>query len=752
MILPFSKMKCFESEELFSNVLSIRSIVKSLDQVLKTRHNDCEFLELSDYVSEVSSLNGQLCAGLNIRDAFDLFEYENGKFVLSAGKIPNSLYSFDLSIDGSTLPENAYDNVLENLQSISSVNLSVAGLASGFNSAFKNCKRLEKANLWIDEKQLLSDETFLSSGFAGCNSLKVISCCNESISANDTIFSSNEELKTTVNKLFGKNKSAYPLSAKLSFIDSGFNLSNAVAYDLDNYCVLSSEKNRILLSTSENVAETVVPNEWYYYKTNGIRKINSFSGKHGNQELTAVSFKQQQTDISVLRDSFLGNDNIVLVSADNLDDWLFKIVFANEYANPMFYSRSLYVDGDEVKELSIINEELKDIGDYKFVNGDNISSVFLNTSRITDKTFFNCSNIRTLSCESFYDIEKLRANNDLSRLTALYFNDNVADNACLSDLISLQTIRSKKRNAGYYYFSDYQFANCKSLIAPPFYLNEETGEYIEFTKELKPHLFDGCYSIDFQTTDENAFNVSEYAFNECSSMTHFPKAYAKNVGACAFKECEALTSIAFSATQTIGEEAFSGCKSLKTIDLSNTEVSKIEKETFKDCIALETIVLPNGIKSIEERAFANCVSLRSIEIPCKNDSSVLIAPDAFAGDVSLSVVFSERTLEELKSMPGYPWGLTDDSIFTDKTVVGDFVFVKDVLTRPSNAGVNKAELDIPSSYICTGQDDDVIEIDELENYFSGNTFLVTDSVSSLTVLADPNENGELSAWEILDEQ
>ena len=41
----------------------------------------------------------------------------------------------------------------------------------------------------------------------------------------------------------------------------------------------------------------------------------------------------------------------------------------------------------------------------------------------------------------------------------------------------------------------------------------------------------------------------------------------------------------------------------------------MKKQCFFGCSALETVKLPEGLKSIEERAFAECTSLREIDLP-----------------------------------------------------------------------------------------------------------------------------------------
>lgn len=72
----------------------------------------------------------------------------------------------------------------------------------------------------------------------------------------------------------------------------------------------------------------------------------------------------------------------------------------------------------------------------------------------------------------------------------------------------------------------------------------------------------------------------------------------------AFQWCSDLEEIVFSKKlTTIGPFAFSTNKALRSVDLSNTKVKSIRKKCFIACENLETIKLPETVKSIEDSAF-----------------------------------------------------------------------------------------------------------------------------------------------------
>ena len=109
----------------------------------------------------------------------------------------------------------------------------------------------------------------------------------------------------------------------------------------------------------------------------------------------------------------------------------------------------------------------------------------------------------------------------------------------------------------------------------------------------------------------------------------------------------------------IGFGAFFDCKSLKEITISNN-VLKIGRETFSWCTLLTSITIPNSVTSIGSYAFSDCDSLKSITIP---NSVIDIGYNVFHNCTSLNeVIFKGKTLDEVKHMENYPFGIEDESI------------------------------------------------------------------------------------------
>lgn len=109
----------------------------------------------------------------------------------------------------------------------------------------------------------------------------------------------------------------------------------------------------------------------------------------------------------------------------------------------------------------------------------------------------------------------------------------------------------------------------------------------------------------------------------------------------AFRNCVNLEKIVFpSSLEILESRAFQGCTRLteaSTEDGRGKEPSiiSIENAVFKDCVALEDVVLPESLHNLGVSAFENCRSLKYIDIPRKIER---IDSLSFAGCKSLERV------------------------------------------------------------------------------------------------------------------
>ena len=133
-----------------------------------------------------------------------------------------------------------------------------------------------------------------------------------------------------------------------------------------------------------------------------------------------------------------------------------------------------------------------------------------------------------------------------------------------------------------------------------------------------------------------------------------------HIGRRAFSCCVSLTSITIpDSVKHIGFGAFSYCESLKEITIPDS-VTSIASSTFWNCISLTSITIPDSIIDISNYGFCDCKSIKSITIP---NNVTSIGYNTFSGCESLKgVIFKGKTLDEVKQMQYYPFGIKDERI------------------------------------------------------------------------------------------
>ena len=118
-----------------------------------------------------------------------------------------------------------------------------------------------------------------------------------------------------------------------------------------------------------------------------------------------------------------------------------------------------------------------------------------------------------------------------------------------------------------------------------------------------------------------------------------------------------------SKVKSINDWAFDGCTSLTSIEISDS-VESIGDGAFYDCTSLTSIKIPDSVKNIRDAIFIGCTSLTSIKIP---NSIEWIGCWAFYNCASLKeLVFEGKTIDQVKAMKNYPWGIKDESFIKYK--------------------------------------------------------------------------------------
>lgn len=193
------------------------------------------------------------------------------------------------------------------------------------------------------------------------------------------------------------------------------------------------------------------------------------------------------------------------------------------------------------------------------------------------------------------------------------------------------------------------FVMILSINSNTFAIGKALGAFDDYSKE---HLVieDGTIRIE----------ANAYADNKELKSVTIPES-VKEIGEGAFKNCINLADVKFNSDDLVCDAtAFDNTKWASSQEDfiiigrvlvryvgNNTNVRipgkviKIGDRAFLDYIALEEVILPEGLEEIGSKAFSSCEKLESVEIP-KNTSK--IAEDAFNENTKV-ISYSQKALK-----------------------------------------------------------------------------------------------------------
>ena len=314
-------------------------------------------------------------------------------------------------------------------------------------------------------------------------------------------------------------------------------------------------------------------------------------------------------------------------------DWC-GISFGDDEANPLYYAKHLYIDGEEVKDL-VIPSGVTAINNYAFYNCGGLTSVTLpeGVTSIGHSAFLSCSALTSIILpESLTSIEDY----------AFYNCDKLDEVYNKSDL----TITARSNNNGYVaYYANNVYNNVKTV-----------GNYI-FT------VVGGTAELITYTGDETSLTLP----SDCEG-----KDYKINYKA--FYGCDALTSITIpEGVTSIGHSAFDGCSALTSITSKNTTPPTIGgKYTFDDVDKSIPVYVPKSSVDAYKGAeywkdFTNIIGAYFVDVIAEN------------GTVEGARAYVENNEATLTATPneGYKFVQWSDGV-TDNTrtvvVVSDTTF------------------------------------------------------------------------------
>lgn len=125
---------------------------------------------------------------------------------------------------------------------------------------------------------------------------------------------------------------------------------------------------------------------------------------------------------------------------------------------------------------------------------------------------------------------------------------------------------------------------------------------------------------------------------------------------------------------TLNQRTFRALTTLTWVEGPNVE--GIGSSTFQGCTKLAHVSFPK-LKTLGSNAFSTCSLLTSITLP---PSITSISSTSFFGSSAIAT-FQEKTLTEVQSMSGYPFGFQAANIRADKTATQNWVEGKNYATQ-----------------------------------------------------------------------
>ena len=480
-------------------------------------------------------------------------------------------------------------------------------------------------NVVIPEKVVYEEETYTvtsigESAFENCNSLTSVTIPNSVTSIRGSAFKNCYSLTsvTIPNSVTYIGKEAFIGCNSLKTLI--WNAKNCADFD-------KSYQNRTFPTSITSVVfgDSVehIPCYLLYYFPN-------YNDLQTSSKITSITIPKSVTSIG--EGAFYCCSNLTSVNISDITSW-YNIDFQSKNSNPLCYAKNLYLNGEKVTDL-IILEGIDSIKNYAFCGGECITSLTIPNSvtYIGRSAFEDCNSLSSINIPNSVTYIGESAFSKCSSLTSIEMPNSVTSIGewAFNDCNTLLNVNISDMTA----WCNINFANWYSNPARNLYLNGE-----KITNLIIP---------------EGVDSIKDYAFYNCNSLTSvtIPNSVTY-IGESAFEDCEFLTSVTIPNSVTyIGERAFEDCNSLSSItwnvknyphscDVFPTSITSftfgdnvehIPDYLCQDMSKLTSITIGNNVTSIGKWAFENCNNLRTIQI---GESIKTIEKGAFAGCTAL---------------------------------------------------------------------------------------------------------------------
>ena len=449
---------------------------------------------------------------------------------------------------------------------------------------------------------------------------------------------------------------------------------------------------------------------------NGVTRIDedTFSDC---RSLTSIFIPSSVTYIDC--GAFRNCSSLTSVHISDLAAWC-KISFFCMYANPLTYADHLFLNGEEIKNLTIPSN-VTSIGDQAFFGCSGLTSVTIPSSvtSIGDYAFSSCTGLTTI----------------VSEIENPFSIDNSVFNGIDSNILLIvpkgkrsvyQSTEGWKQFTNILEVGEFEVNGIRYLIGE----NNTVSVISKSTKYSGDVVIPGQVTYNGKTYSVTSIGIS--AFYNCNSLTSvtIPNSVT-SIGYSAFEGCNSLTSVTIpNSMKRIKEDAFSGCSALTSVhisdlaawcqiscDLCNSDTYTSNPlhyahHLFLNGVEIKEIIIPNSVQSIGQGAFDGCSYMTSITIHNKVNS---IGACAFSGCSGLTTITIPQNVTSIKRATFYSCtGLSSINIPNSVTSIGDYAFdyrnnltevyclaeqVPDTKSNSFSTNIGNATLHVPATSI-----------------------------------------------------